>query len=463
MKSILKTSNILNNSLFTQGERLLATCSGGIDSSVLLYCLNQIKVEFDLTIIVCHLNHNLRGAESERDERFVKNFSQEYGFPFYSKKLTKIELEDVDGDSLQQFLRNKRYEFFSELCSKNKLSKIVTAHNSDDVVETFLMRILKGTSLKGLTSIKEERTNIIRPLLHVSRKEIEQYGKQNKIDFVEDSSNKSDKYLRNSVRLNLIPYIEKNFNESIKETVLRTVSNLEADDDYMSEQTLKLIKRSQLDSNRGEMVFDRKKLLYANKALKLRLFFKITGELIGSSDVVTKHGLDFLELIKGSEGTNFLMLPGGLKVVRAYDNVHFTTCNPLLSNKDFSEEVVIPSKNSFFNQGFAFEFKILKSKPRNLKCVDTNSAFFDYGKFSKNVSLRYFKDGDTIKPLGMSGNKKIKNIFIDEKISLIDRRRVPLLCSGKKVVWISGVKLSDDFKVTANTKEFLKVTYKRLD
>lgn len=314
MKPSNNIVNILNTGLLSTNDRILVACSGGLDSSVLVYALSIIKDEFNLSIVLCHLNHNLRGKESDRDERFVKSLAKKYGCAFYSKKLTKNELKGVAGDSLQDFLRTKRYDYFSEVCEKQKLDKIVTAHNSDDVVETFLMRLLKGTSLKGLTSIKPKRGNVVRPLIDVSRKEIERYGKQNKIKFVEDSSNKSQKYLRNSVRLNLVPYIEENFNVSFKETVLRTVSNLAADDDFVSEHTSRLKKRALLKSKPYEVVFHRKKLLYAHKALKLRLFFQTCADLCVNANVTTRHGLSFIELLKGSEGTKVITLPSGLKV-----------------------------------------------------------------------------------------------------------------------------------------------------
>lgn len=463
MKPSNNIVNILNTGLLSTNDRILVACSGGLDSSVLVYALSIIKDEFNLSIVLCHLNHNLRGKESDRDERFVKSLAKKYGCAFYSKKLTKNELKGVAGDSLQDFLRTKRYDYFSEVCEKQKLDKIVTAHNSDDVVETFLMRLLKGTSLKGLTSIKPKRGNVVRPLIDVSRKEIERYGKQNKIKFVEDSSNKSQKYLRNSVRLNLVPYIEENFNVSFKETVLRTVSNLAADDDFVSEHTSRLKKRALLKSKPYEVVFHRKKLLYAHKALKLRLFFQTCADLCVNANVTTRHGLSFIELLKGSEGTKVITLPSGLKVVRAYDKISFVLEGPSLSEKPFIENIKIPGSFSFYDEGFTLDFKVLNTRPKNLKSCGLDTAFFDYGKFAKNVTLRYFKDGDTIKPLGMDGTKKIKDIFIDEKVSLLERKRVPLLCSGSKVAWIAGLKLSNEFKVTDKTTRFLKVVYTRLD
>ena len=248
---------ILMQGLIKKGTSVCVGVSGGIDSMVLLHALSSVKEELGLKLIVCHLNHNLRAKESERDFKFVKASAKSLKLPFESKKLTKRAVAARKGESLQAWARGQRRQFFEEVAGKYNSGAIALAHNSDDQAETFLMRMVKGASLTGLRGIEVANGLYIRPLLTTSRADIERYAKKNKVAFVEDSSNKSLKYLRNKLRLKFIPLIEKEYNPNIKETLGRTAVSLKRDDDYIDKAANKIFKNLVVASKKA-VNFERK-------------------------------------------------------------------------------------------------------------------------------------------------------------------------------------------------------------
>jgi tRNA(Ile)-lysidine synthase len=200
--------------MFRRGDTLCVAVSGGGDSTVLLHLLNALKDEFRLTLVVCHLNHNLRGKESERDFQFVKRTARRLGLAYEGKRLKKSGHRE---GSLQEWARVKRYEFLEEAAKKYGARRVALGHSMDDQAETVLMRLIKGSGLKGLTGMDPVRGIFIRPLIGLNRKEIERYAREKDIKYVIDSSNKSKKYLRNRLRLELIPFIEKGYNPNINQ------------------------------------------------------------------------------------------------------------------------------------------------------------------------------------------------------------------------------------------------------
>jgi tRNA(Ile)-lysidine synthase len=238
---------IVHHNLFANGNKIVyVAVSGGIDSCVLLHILFNLHEEFDFELRIVHFNHNTRGMENLKDEEFVKNLAKDLNLKIAIGRNAKAALKMNEG-----ILRAKRYEYFNTLLDKNENSLIATAHNSDDNIETFLMRLLRGSRLKGLVGIKPKRGNFIRPLLSVNRNQIESYAKENKIKFREDISNKDNSITRNLIRNKLIPSIETDFGDSLKKNILKVIEDLTQHYDLYSEQVQQAVKKTVKTSRYG--------------------------------------------------------------------------------------------------------------------------------------------------------------------------------------------------------------------
>ncbi|MCK5237741.1 MAG: tRNA lysidine(34) synthetase TilS, partial [Deltaproteobacteria bacterium] len=309
-------NTLVDEKLLSGGDKLCVAVSGGVDSVVLLHILSTLADEFSLTLTVCHLNHNLRGRESEKDAAFVKELSKGYGLKFISKKLRKGELK---GGSIQEQAREKRRDFYSTCLKSTGAKKIALAHNLDDQAETLLMRLLKGSSLEGLSAMTLESGDIIRPLLAAPRKEILKYAKKNKLKFREDSSNKSEKYLRNKLRLKLLPYLEKNYNTRTKETLARTASLLSLDNDFIEAESEKLFNKSILSSGKQEINLDRAVLRGAPPTLTGRVLIKALTKVLKEKGaklrLVSSHVDSFTKGLKVKASGHRLSMPGEVTAI----------------------------------------------------------------------------------------------------------------------------------------------------
>ncbi|MCK4739028.1 MAG: tRNA lysidine(34) synthetase TilS, partial [Deltaproteobacteria bacterium] len=373
------TSVIEEFGLFSKGDTVCVAVSGGVDSVVLLYLLSELSKTFRLKIIVCHLNHNLRGVESRADYNFTKKLAKGMGFIFEGKVLPKGKLTKKTNESLQEMARKERLNFLE--CTRRKFSAdcIVLGHNQDDRAETVLMRLLKGTSLRGLTSIAPKRGFFVRPLINTSRSEIEEFAKAREIKFRVDSSNKSRKYLRNKVRLDLLPALEQEYNPRIREALSRLASLVSIDDDFIEEATTRALskKNNLLTKTAGGVLIDRLKFLKLHKAVQGRVLLKAINLIVKDrvkADVFVEDISNFniygshLDAVQGvilSLRPNLSIdLPEGIYFIREYDKLRFT--------RDLPKEVVfnLPLKVGAVKKikqlGLEVKLRILKNKPKTV-------------------------------------------------------------------------------------------------
>ncbi len=458
--------------MLEKGDSVMLCVSGGVDSFVLLDIFLSIREELDLTLSICHLNHNLRGAESERDQKFVEKAAMDLGLPFYTRTLAQGELEGGEfngsGGSLQDRAREARYEFFAEAAEKFQASRIALAHNRDDQAETVLMRIIKGASMKGLRGIPEVRGPYIRPLIESTRASIEAYAKENNVEFVEDSSNESTKYLRNQLRLELIPLLEKDYNPAVKDALSSLSASLKRDYAFIEYEAEKLFESARENSNDegGGLCLSRKLLIDAPEALSTRVFFSAIEEVKGSAlDIYAVHVEAFLKLLVSDDPGASLDLPGGLRLRRVYDSVVLDLAADSAPAPDYEVELKVPGITPLGQTGKTFRAEILENIP-DPKSAAKDAAFFDLdalieaGTLDGPVMVRSFRAGDRMTPLGMSGRKKLKDIFVDEKIPRNSRSTVPMLVCGSEVLWAAGIKQSGVAMVTETTRRVLRVELK---
>lgn len=438
--------------MLKRGSTVLAAVSGGADSMALLHLLNGLKEELKIKIVVCHLNHNLRGRESRRDYEFVRKAALKLDLKFEGRTLGKGELK---GSNIQEKARERRYEFLEEAAEKYGAGRIALGHTLDDQAETVLMRLLKGSSSSGLAGIPPVRGSCIRPLIESSRSEIESFLHNKGIKFVTDSSNLSSKYLRNDIRLNLIPYIRKRYNPGITVTLGRLSAILAADDEFLRSTAARSFKKALIEDSGGSLVMDRLRLKKLHRAVAARVLLQGIGLLREETNVFGPHIDSLMRLIEGERPNAEVRLSGGLRAVREYDRITLTT-GKKAQVRPFEKRLKVPGITEIDGLSCSFRATLLKSPPKSF-VRSASTAYFDADEANGTLILRNMRPGDRITPFGMKGRKKVKEIFIENKVPKGERKTVPLLCSGAEVLWVAGLKRSEACRVGARTRAVLKV------
>lgn len=462
---------IKRHRMLEEGDSVLVAVSGGADSMALLHALIRLRGEFSLKLSVCHLNHNLRGASSRRDMSFVKGAARALKIPFIGKTLPKRALGKRRGESLQAEARRARYSFFEEAARKAKADKTALGHTLDDQAETVLMRLMKGAGPEGLSGIPPVRDRFIRPLIETERAEIENFLRGEGAGYVTDQTNLKSEYLRNDIRLNLIPFIERRYNPNIKATLARVSSTLRETDSFLESESgkayLKALKRGRGgggggggEGGEGRVVLDRARLRRLHPALLKMVFLRAASVLGKRAQLTGSHIGLFVNLVKGGEPAGVLRLPGPLFAKREYDRLIISSASPegKLPGR-FDVKLKVPGK---VRAGAGYvKATLIKRSPKTIGMLKGGpfAAYFDYRGLKTPLRVRSTRPGDRIVPFGMKGHKKLKEVLIEAKVPREVRRLVPVLTSGGTVLWAAGLKRSDLCRVTGSTGEILKVEY----
>lgn len=423
-----------------EGFGVLLAVSGGKDSMTMLDLFNYFKYELKLNLVVCHFNHSLRD-DADRDEKFVKIQCEKYGLKFYSKKEDVLLYSNENKLSTEEGARFLRYKFFDEVKRIENLEYIATAHNKNDLAETVIMRILRGTGINGLIGIQSERGDLIRPILNFSRDEIEKYIEENNIPFVEDKTNFEELYLRNKIRLNLFPILKNEYNPRILDAISR-LSNIAFD--YST------ISREYIASKEGLLwEFNKEKILVYIEKLKLqsRPFRNIMYR-------------EFFEFIsKDPDGINY-------KIIEEIDNLIFSKTGKYIEIKNVVfkieyDKLLIYDKNIFENLEMKFYFENLDFSLYSTKFFDIiieQSSFEEFKNLKQNKDLLFInkkyldflkirnkENGDFLEL--EFGKKKLKDIFIDEKVSKDIRKNIPIFEIENNIVWVPNIRRSNRYLV----------------
>ena len=456
---------IEQKNLIQKNDSILVALSGGPDSVCLLHILLELRDKLGINIAAAHVNHMLRGADADADEGFVQKLCNENNIKCYIKRVDINIIKQEEGLSHELAGRRERYKFFEEICKEGGYNKVAIAHNLNDNVETVFMRVIRGTGLDGLVGIRSKRDNIIRPIMCLSRKEIEDYIEKRSLEACLDKSNLEKEYNRNKVRLDLIPYISQNFNSDLIKSVNRMTDLLDIDNDYIEEQAQNIFNKY--------VTIDKKKVrIDLNLTKQHRAIFNrvIRKALMLSANTTTdfenKHINDIYDLFFSDTGKK-LNMPNSIIVEKVYGDIIIYK----ISDKSKEVNKSIDGKNSLelndinnkiINYGdYIIKFnKILKKNYREISNNDL-IKLFDYDNIKEGVEIRVRQDGDKFKPLGMKGTKKLKDIFINLKIPRDIRDEIPLVCFDNNIAWIVGYRQSEDFKVTNQTENILKITIER--
>jgi tRNA(Ile)-lysidine synthase len=442
---------IRDERLVDHGDRILVGLSGGMDSSTLFFVLDSMKDALSVDLAIAHVNHQLRGAESERDEAFVRGLAEKAGVPYYLLREDVKAYARKAGVSIQHAGRDVRYTFFSRLAADYGYQKIAIAHNRDDQVETFLLRIVKGTGINGLSSIPISRGLIIRPFLRSSRSEIDAYATQHSVPHVEDSSNLKDGYERNFVRHRISPLLEK-LNPRFKEKILLLLADIASVNTGLAGDAEDFLAKH-IEAAGGEV----KVPIEALKALNPEVRFRVVSRLLSRLEPTFVALRPHIGLVEGSvfseRPNNSVTLPHGIRVKRIYGNVVFTR-QPHVPSTSVTLDIQA-GRNSIPSLGLELEVSLTDEKPCSFP-VDKGSALLDADLVGPLI-VRTFREGDRFVPLGMAQSVKLKDYFISRKIPRELRRMIPLLISGKDIVWVVGERIDERYKVTAGTTRFMRI------
>lgn len=432
---------VAENELFTHDDKVLLTVSGGVDSMVLMSLTAAAGYNFG----VAHCNFQLRGKESDEDEVLVEREAKRLGVEFFNKRFdTTAEMERT-GESMEMAARRLRYQWFRELCDEHGYTVIAIAHHVNDSIETFFINMLRGTGLRGLTGITNHVGRIVRPLMFTNRKDIHDYAVAHRIPFREDSSNRSTKYLRNKVRIGLIPML-KEITPQFTTIMRRNVSRLSQAQDFIT-SAMNIIKRDVIEHS-GDIHTIKVSNINSSLPRNFVIYEILSSEYGFKGDVVDAlcHALD-----NNSTGRRFYSREWVAVVDRG--NIVVST---ILDTDDCEVGVERNTLRSYVGGS------VLYYQYCDIDFVDTldlgeNVALIDADKLRYPLRLRRWHDGDWFQPLGMSGRKKISDYLIDKKVSMAEKNRQFVLLSGDDIVWVVGRRLDDRFAITKRTERVLKI------
>lgn len=443
-------------------EKIIVGVSGGADSICLLHVLMKLRLEYHLKLLIAHLNHGLREEESLRDEAFIRKLGEQFQLPTIIMRVNPEEFKNVKGISIQEKARQLRYNFFYEILKKEQGDKIALGHNADDQAETLLLWLIRGTGTKGLSGIPPVRENIfIRPLIEVERSKIEQFLKQMGIEYLQDSSNVDKRYLRNRIRLELIPNLKKNYNPKIVSTLNQTANIIRLEDEFLDKYCEKCINDCLIKKYDNSIILNVVKLQLFPLPIQLRLLRKIISSIKGNlTQIRYVHIFSIIKLLKNTGSNNILNLPGGIQVVKEYDRLVVSRGKQTKPNFIYYFNH-IPNYVKINEINKVIRFSLLnREDARNIFFNhDKNIAYLDYKKVIFPIIIRQYQSGDRFSPIGMTGNKKVREFFIDKKIPISERLRIPILVFNTRIAWIIGYIVDRELAADKNTERILKVIY----
>lgn len=427
--------------MLENGDRIVVGLSGGADSVCLLHLLCSLREKYSLTLVAAHINHGIRGSEADRDERFCRELCNKLSVEFKSLHADIPALAKQNGEGLEECGRRVRYEFFNSLCGDS--GKIAVAHNKNDVAETLLFNLTRGTRLKGAGSIAPVRDNVIRPLINTSREEIEAYLKENTLSFVTDSTNLENDYARNKIR-NLVLPVLKEINPEAISAMAAFCESASEDEEYLE----KLTEASYRELVSGEKL-DAKGFSRLDGALKGRVAKKYL-ESLTDADVLNKHIEDFIDF---SENGEALQTAGALRLIKRKDTVKpfERSAEPFeVSFRKESREVCYPYGKA--------EIRIIEKK--DLQKLNNKLAenLMDFDKIGDSMVLRSRKEGDAITLKKRGVTKTLKKLFNEASVERSRRNTVAVLESDGKLVWVQGFGVNKVFSADENSEKMLLIT-----
>ena len=425
----------------------------------LLYLSLEFIKQNQVNLAVVHVNHCLRGQESDEDERFVAALAARNGVPFYSSKKDVRQYARDHKHSLEEAARIVRYAYFDLILDKTKAKKLATAHTADDQAETLLDRFLRGSGSAGLAGMRPSRGRYLHPLLTFSRMELHKYVADNGLTYREDSSNTDLSFRRNRIRGELLPYLRKHFNPALTQTLCRGSVVFQEIEDYLSGQSKTALKSLVSLRTKNEIVLDIDRFMTYNYVIQKYVLFQCCHEFSISKDCLDFNRLNrILALIKCNRiGTRAAVGADKIEVLIDHDGVVFLKKEPEALPR---VRIDLLNREPVAYHRYKFDWSIFQTDGVSEFIDNPKIELFDMDKVGRVLTLRKCKPGDSFVPLNFQGHKKVSNFFSDAKVPLRQRRFVPVLESEQGILWICGFRMDDRFKITDSTKQILRMEMK---
>ena len=472
MRNLLHTveKTIATYGMLKSKDSVVVGVSGGPDSVALLHVLLLIAPRFSLKLGVAHLNHCLRGKDSDKDAQFVEVLAKKHDLPCFIHKKDVQEYRIKNRLSIEEAARRIRYTFFNNVANTMQYSKIAVGHHSDDNAELILMNLFRGSGTQGLSGIPPVRDHkIIRPLIMSNRSELIDFLSQNKLEYISDASNTDTKYFRNRVRHDLIPLLKTAFNPKISETLNRLSSIIRSEEEWIDDVVHPFYENAVLDIQENTIILSVSMLNQYHPALQRRILRmtieKIKGDLRRIRFIHISSAIDLLEKMSFYGEVD---LPNRIRIQRDRDALFVFKEKRML--RDISEkhshsetvtfEYQIEKLDSVYIREIEATIKFTEmpmEKVFDYRYAGQHTCFFDKDTLGFPMVIRNFRPGDAFKPLGAGGTQKLKKYFIDKKVPRGERIKCPILLSRGRIIWVVGHRIDESVKVMPSTRNVMKV------
>ena len=440
--------------------------SGGADSVCLLFALKELQKKMPFRILVVHVNHGIR-QEASRDEEYVRTLCEQWKLPFFSVHVQVTRLAEEQGISTEEAGRNVRYESFERILKKEAgkeweagKARIAVAHNANDRAETMLFHLVRGTGLTGLCSIKPVRERVIRPLLGITREEIEEFLQKEKLSYCIDHTNAEDTYTRNKIRNHILPYITEEISPAAIHKMNQAADLLNDAEAYLKKQTAHACDRVFLERQEEHVKLSVEKLLSEDPYLQKEILLEAVAALIpGRKDIGAVH-IEALQKLLHTGGSKELFLPCGLKAVKEYDALLLIiAADPsAYDQKPVPEEQLVSVPGEYELEGLGkLEFSLIPRKKTEQIPENQYTKWFDYDKIKKCLCVRKRRTGDYLTINEALSRKSLKEYMIEEKIPKACRDDIWVLAEEDHILWVIGRRISAKYKVSEDTKTILQV------
>jgi tRNA(Ile)-lysidine synthase len=464
MELLEKVKETLNKySMLSEGDCVLIGLSGGPDSVCLAVILDKLKKDFNLSLYAVYIDHGLRPDEVEKEKTFCREFCGRLGINLFCESVDVGNYSKQKGLNKQEGARDLRYEVDEEIAGRINAARVALGHNADDQAETLLMMLLRGSGRKGLSGIPPVRKKIIRPLIEIEKKDIEEFLFQNvraihesPLPFMVDSSNLKKDYFRNWLRLTVMSELKKR-NPSLIHNICRTMDILREEDDYLeivvTKTLMRLISRKSDDAIELFLL----PLSAVEKPILRRVLRRALDATDGLRGISLAHIEDIISLIKTGKSGDRVYLPRDIRVIRDYSVLRITSLSPV---KIGEGEIAPPGEIVFREAGI--KIKALFEEKGYGQGDDKYTVLLDAGNMVFPLKVRHREKGDFFYPHGFGKKKKLQDYFVDEKVPRDERDSVPILVSGNDIVWVAGYRADERFKITNKTEKFLRIIISKL-
>lgn len=447
------------------GTTVVAGVSGGADSVCLLHVLQSLARLRSFSIFAVHVNHLLRGSESDEDESFVRGLCAQWQVPLQVFREDVRAVAKEKGCSVEQAGRLVRYNCFHRVMKEVGAEYVAVAHHRDDQAETVFFHLLRGSGLEGLCGMEDSSRGVLRPFLDTGRDEIMTHIAQNGLVYRTDSSNQDNSYIRNAIRNELFPLIQKRTGFPVTSSLIRTARLLRTDRDYLQQMAVQHYEKLVISKDKNAIALARESLNQLHSAMAGRCIRMAWEEITGSITGIEEKHVSALLRLSGDKTTGrMLHLPGGICGTVEYDRLLLVSRGEKQKSMPFQVPLPLPGTAKLMQQGilvhttlydrddYVKAFGVL-DKPGETSL----QQIFDYGKINKGINIRSRCNGDIFYPYHSPGSKKLKEFFIDEKIPREKRENIPLLAVDNNIIWVMGFRTSEKYRVDHATRVILSV------